>query len=409
MAIDYPDYMSEVAEASERYEVDGVQYVVSLQPQTIAPGERAELAFVLQSAVNVPVDFSIKLTLPTGRRNRPCQMSVAEEEVTVTLEEAQVGELRLPIRCEPETVPAIYEIKLELKGRAQARGQRIRPNKGKGRLKAAIIRNVLGLKLAPIVGVDFKASKGNRQTFKLTVEGEPVPGAEVDLSSSFTSLWKAEELPLQQKAMQEMNERRIYIVPELTPPVVYISLLNEARKRFLGTDLDLRLGEAIFMSKILTFTTLYFLQQEAAQDGLLVPMFQRTLELDQPFENALVLVARFGYAHLTRLAIAVSFGLLEDAVNERLWTVEEQVGVNEFIVNQLETGQILPVEFMYLPLLFGGLLVAREVVMEGEDLNHSLQALAQAKQDRMAEFPEDDEELKKIFTLFDELLELQMR
>lgn len=408
MAIEYPDYMSEVVEASERYEVDGMQYVVSLQPQTIAPGASTELVFVLQSAVNVPSDLRIKLILPTGRRNRPCQMSVAEEEVTVTLEEAQVGELRIPIRCEPETVPAVYEIKLELKGSAKGRGQRIRPNKSKGRLKDTLIRSVVGLKLAPIVGVGFKTSKGHKQTLKLTVDGEPVPAAEVDLASGFTSLWQAEELELQQKAMREVNERRIHIVPELDPPAVYISLLNEARKKFLETGIDLYLGEAIFMSKILTFTTLHFKQREELQDGLLTPMFQRILELDEPFDNALVLLAGFGYTHLTRLAIAISFGLLEDALNERLWTLEEQVGVSEFTVNQLKAGQMLPVEFMYLPLLFGGLLVAREVVMEGEDVNQSLQSLAQARRERMAEFPEDDEELKKIFTLFDDLLETRM-
>ncbi len=409
MPIEYPDYMSEVVEASDRYEVDGVQYVVSLQPSTVAPGESTELVFVLQSTVNAPLDFTIKLGLPSGRRNRPCQMSIAEEEVTVPLEEAQVGELRLPIRCEPETVPAVYEIRLELKGRAKERGQSIRPNRGRGRLKDEMLKSMVGLRLAPIVGVDFKTSRGNRQTFRLTVEGEPVPAAEVELASSFTSLWKAEELELQRKAMQEVNERRFHIMPELSPPVVYISLLNETRRNFLNTGIELHLGEAIFLTKILTFTALRFLRREMWQDGLLTPIFQRTLALDEPFENAPVLLARFGYSHVTRLAIAISFGLLEDAVKERLWTVEEQVGVNEFVVTQLETGQILPVEFMYLPLMFGGLLVAGEVVMEGEELTHSLQALAQAKQERMVEFPGDDEELTRIFALFDELLESQMR
>jgi hypothetical protein len=197
-------------------------------------------------------------------------------------------------------------------------------------------------------------------------------------------------------------------VPEIDPPAVYISLLSEARNKFLETGIDLYLGEAIFMSKILTFTTLYFKQREELQDALLTPMFQRILELDEPFDNALVLLAGLGYTHLTRLAIAISFGLLEDALDERLWTLEEQVGVSEFTVNQLEMGQVLPVEFMYLPLLFGGLLVAREVVMEGENVNQSLQSLAQARRERMAEFPEDDEELKKIFTLFDDLLEARM-
>ncbi len=407
MAVNYPDYMNEVVEASQRYEADAVQYVGSIRPQTIAPGESAELTFVLQNALNMPVDFRIKLDLPSGRRFRPCQF-FAEEEITVPLGEAEVGELRLPILCGAETAPAVYNLKVEFRSLAKERGQRIRPSKSKGRLGQTVIKNVQGLQLASTIGTSFKASSSHKQTFKLAVEGEAVPSPEIDLTPIFTSLWGQKDWELQQKAVREVNERRIHIVPELTPPIVYVSLLHESRKRFELVDIDLRLGEAIFLAKILTFTVLYFLQREALQDGLLTPILQQTIEAGMPFKSGIWLLVEVGYPRLIRLAIAISFGLLEEELGRRVWTIEEQAGVNDFITGRLETGQPLPVEFMYLPLLLGSLLVTHQVVMEGEDPQQSLHSLARAKEERMADFPQDDEELQEIFGIFDNLLLAQL-
>ena len=60
----------------------------------------------------------------------------------------------------------------------------------------------------------------------------------------------------------------------------------------------------------------------------------------------------------------------------------------------------LPPEFLYLPLILGGLAVARELKIPEEDLPHSLQLLTQAYQDRADLF---DEELALVNDLFEQL------
>ncbi|MGQ9628233.1 MAG: hypothetical protein ACUVV0_15185, partial [Anaerolineae bacterium] len=224
MAVEYPDYMAEVVEARQRYETDNVQHVVSLWPQTIAPGESAEFFFVLQNALNVPVDFQMKLELPKGKKSRPCELKVAEE-ILASLKEAEVAEFHVPIHCGPETVPEIYEIKAEFRALPKGHGQRIRPPKSDGRLGQTLLKSVVGLELASTVGVGFKTSPVKRLSFQLTVEGQPTKPGKVELTPRLNSLWTAERWDAQWKAMREVNERRIYIVPDLKPPTVYISML----------------------------------------------------------------------------------------------------------------------------------------------------------------------------------------
>ena len=92
MAIDYPDIISEYLDAPERYETGGVQIVPYLEPAQIAVGGVTKLALFLQSAVDVPVELTLKPDLPqTGRFRGSPMLALGEPELNVALEAAQVG------------------------------------------------------------------------------------------------------------------------------------------------------------------------------------------------------------------------------------------------------------------------------------------------------------------------------
>jgi hypothetical protein len=56
--------------------------------------------------------------------------------------------------------------------------------------------------------------------------------------------------------------------------------------------------------------------------------------------------------------------------------------VTDLVADRAERGGRLPVEFLYLPLLLGGLVVSEKVVMPGETLSETLDLFSKARQQR---------------------------
>ena len=239
-----------------------------------------------------------------------------------------------------------------------------------------------------------------RQTLHLEVAGEPEEG-EVDLSPDFESLWTKEELQYQQAAQREVSDRHVHILPKLSSDALFATLWHESRPLFEDVGVSLRMGEAIFLARILTYTATTFLSKGDWYDALLVPMWRDAMRNDLPTGDALWVVTQVGYEHLIRLSAAMSFGLIDRAMGREVWSDEEQQAVIELLSNSVCRGQgTLPPEFLYLPLILGGLAVARELKIPEEDLPHSLQLLTQAYQDRADLF---DEELALVNDLFEQL------
>jgi hypothetical protein len=127
------------------------------------------------------------------------------------------------------------------------------------------------------------------------------------------------------------------------------------------------------------------------QDAILIPAymlaFQHGLQTDDP----VLLIVRADYARITRLAISLTFALLHQKTGSDPWNLEEQLAVSTLVASRVEHGGALPAEFLYLPLLLGGLLVASDVQMPGEDLGQSLDLYAKARAKREAELEHNQE------------------
>jgi hypothetical protein len=183
----------------------------------------------------------------------------------------------------------------------------------------------------------------------------------------------------------------------LVPEAIYVPLLDECRRRFADAGIVLHVGEAIALAKILTHTVSYFTRNADLQDGLLIPIYMQSYLHDLPTDNTTWLVSEAGHSRIVRLAIALSFALVESTLKRQPWLLEEQRALADFVVGILESSQPLPVEFLYLPLLMGGALVMREVVMEDEDPQQSLQMLAQVKKERAEDFTGEAAETGELF------------
>jgi hypothetical protein len=164
----------------------------------------------------------------------------------------------------------------------------------------------------------------------------------------------------------------------------------------------LRIGEAVALGKILTYTVHHFLANSDMQDGLLVPMWELANEFELPTSDPLWVVRHVGFQHLLRLSVALSFGLVRQALGRHPWSVEERRAVTSLIAETVEATQPLQVEFLYIPLLMAAAYISRQITLDGEDSEHSLRLLQKAKAARADVFADPD--LEEANLIFDRLM-----
>jgi hypothetical protein len=211
------------------------------------------------------------------------------------------------------------------------------------------------------------------------------------MTPTFLSHWTVEQLPIQGRARKHVNDQRLYLLPQLSRQALFVAFLEESQERFKDANLPLHMGEAIFLSKILTYAVEYFLKLSDGQDAILIPAYSLAYRYDLPTNDPVFLVVRADYARISRLACSLSFGMVRHQQRRDIWNLEEQLAVTDLIADRVERGGGLPAEFLYLPLLLGGLMVAGNVKLAGENLTQSLDLFATARlrrNDELAQNPD---------------------
>jgi hypothetical protein len=379
MSSEYPDVLGDLVEARQRSEFNGVHYVMALQPAVIAPGETTSLRVWLQSCWDVPV--AVAVTVHVATHPSPA-LSVIQSRTDLPLEPAEVGELTIPIAAASELEPGEYAVPVTVGVQFETRGLYVRSKKNQGQLDDSLLGFSTGMGLAATVGLGYEARTEAEKRLGLTVSGEPLAAPVPDLCPTFLSHWTVADLAILGRARQLVNDQRIYIQPKLTRDAMYVAFLEECQERFKDAALPLHVGEAIFAAKILTFAVEYFLRRPEGQEAILIPAYELALSYGLATEDPVPLIVCADFARIARLAISLSFGMLRRRLGRDVWTVEEQVAVANLVADRVERGGVLAAEFLYLPLLLGGLLVAKQVQMPGEKLDQSLGLLAKARQKR---------------------------
>ena len=388
MSTEYPDVLGDLVEARERFDVNGVHYLMELDPPAIVPGGMTHLRVWLQSCWNVPAQVGITVHLP--EQESPT-FSIIQELTEVPLEPAEVGEVAIPIACTADTEPGEFVVTVHLAVQFETRGQYIRSKEHAGHLGKVLLRFTTGMSLASAVGIGYVARTKRESLLTLRVEGSQQPGSAPELIPTYLSHWTVPELSLLGKARQHVNDRRLYLLPQVTRNAVYLAFMEESQARLKDASLPLHIGETIFLAKILTQTVELFMQRPDGQDVILVPAYMLAFRHNLQADDPVVLIVRADYARIVRLAASLSFGMLHQRLGRDIWTLEEQLAVTDLVADRVERGGTLPAEFLYLPLLLGGLMVASKIQMPGEDADQSLDLFAKARQQREAELEHNQE------------------
>jgi hypothetical protein len=398
VSTEFPDILGDMVDARHRFEVNGVHYLMALRPPAIQPGETTILRVWLQSCWDVPVEVAIRVQLPASSST----LSLIQQQTDVPLQAAEVGELTIPIASAAETRAGEHSVPVTVGVKHDVPGLYVRSQTNQDRLGDTLLTFTTGLALAATIGLGYVARSQATQGLSLRVEGPPQPEPAPDLTPTFLSHWTTDDLLLQGKARQYVNDQRLYLQPKLTTRALYAAFLEESQQRFKDASLPLHIGEAIFLAKILTYAVEYFLMRPGWQDAILIPPYTLAFRYGLPTGDPLFLVVRADFARVARLACSLSFGLLRQHLKRDAWTMEEQLAVGDLLTSRVSRGGSLPAEFLYLPLVLGGLLVAAQVQMPGENLAQALDLLAEARQQRRVHLAENQE----LEAILDRLLQM---
>jgi hypothetical protein len=397
-----PDIMGEYVSETKRYLANGVQYQGYFEPHAVAPGQLTTLHIFLQNTLDVPVQIFCQIDLPkTGGFFGGGKPILQTETTTVQLElgPIEAGLVTMPALVGEATKAGDYSLTLTLKTKPNGKGKRLRPAEAQSHLERKFIDSPAGLDLISTMGATYTEQSIKKASFDLKIAGSPQPIARAPkLKMNYQKLWGQEDNELFDEAHRLVKSLQPKLKNDLTTEALYIVLYNESTSRFADAGLALRIGEAIILGKILTYSCQYFLSSPKRQNGLLVPIWERALDTNIDTGNPLQVMRSVGYNHILKLAIAMSFGLVARVAGRQLWSVEERQAVTQHIANNVTIGETTDDDFLYLPLMMGGALIAGRVELEGEKLSHSLALLQKAYQARPDLFADEDmSQAKKIY------------
>ena len=406
MADIFPDIMGEYINDPERLVADGLQYGGHFDPTTVAPGQATSLYLFLQNTLNVPVNTTIQIEVPKTkgffRGGKPI-LAVGDSTVQLKLAAADAGLLTIPIITTEHAQEGDHNLTLTVKTKPAGKGERVRPPQSKSKLNSKLIDDPVGLNLISSLGATYHEKSVKKAPFVLKIVGERQTSAKTPaLQHNFQTIWEHSQLDLFKQASREIDLRQAKFKDELSAEALYVTLYSESTSKFADVGLPLRIGEAIVLAKILTYSCRFFLSNSTRQKGLLLPIWERALDANFDTSDALNVLRVVGYNHILKLSIALSFGMVAQAVGRQPWSLLERQAVAHHIAENVEVGETTEEDFLYLPLLMGGTLISNRVTLHGEQAQHSLALLEKAYRARSELFI--DEDMASARSIYDRIL-----
>jgi hypothetical protein len=403
MNVNLPDVIGEYVEGPIRHVTGGVQYAGYFDPDNIAPEQVTHLFVFLQNTFNVPVAVQIKVTLPQSgglfRRSVPL-LQIENPVIQINLSKAEAGLVMIPMTTTEHTKDGAHTVTLELKTSTQEKPERVRPAQSQSLLGRGFIDSAVGLNLAGTMGATFSEKSAKKVPFILNVAGKPAPAERAPrLQAKYQKIWVYDQMEQFNRVIHEINLREVKLQQELGLEPLYATLYAESTGRFADAGLPLRIGEAITLAKILTYSCQYFLSSPKRRNGLLTPIWEKAITEEINTTDVLQVIRSAGYHHILKLSIAISFGIIAKSIGRQLWPLVERQVVNSHIADSIEAGQNLEADFLYLPLLMAGVVVSNKLKLEGEDNKNTLALLQQAYEARADLFADADmAQANQIFT-----------
>ncbi len=374
LPLDYPDVLGTIT-GGARLNVDFAQCALAVYPPSTAVGQPFEGLLLLQNIIDKPIQVDVALQLPrkdsSGNR---ITMITPKDQVQVTLQGGETGLLHIPIVPHLPTQPSqdnILNVQVQVRG--PAKGYRLVRHIHGGRAATALNMSPFRLNILREVGfVALSTAPGTLSARFAIIPGavEKVPAGDI----RYEVLWTAKELPSEQMRYTAMAAQAERFAATISRALVMEPLYRVTEQRFAQAGLPLHPGEALYISKTLTY---------AMEDGLdLEPGFKLT---EGRWFHRLVSVVNDQYIiedpdHLVTFlytavlfdAVRLGLHMVEQAAKQNFGDANEHVVYADEVVAALERQTPIDLAHAYLPLVLSGVILNARIKGTKENLWRSL-------------------------------------
>lgn len=363
----YPDVLGAVT-GGARLSNAHLHFAFGIFPRQSFINQPFEAIILLQSAVNQPMQVKVALRLPSqDQQGAPAVIESPNQQTQLSLQAGEVGVLRIPIIARPPTRAGNnFPVRVAIRCRADDSAEAVRSPAGGA---PPSVLAVSPFKLQALRDIGFEANAWNHSSDIITAHFDLVPQR---LTQQITMprmryevLWTRDQMPKELVRANQQLEVARYLADSAQFTSSYGAFLNEIGNYFGEHDMPLHPGEVMAIAKMMAYTL-----DEAPKIELtdvedtrwfvaLCQVLGAKPELKDMDRNELI--AKHVFSEVLYEAILMGFHVIESKVTEDLGSEQERLAYANRVMNWLGGNGGPDLNYVYLPLVLGGLTVSRLV------------------------------------------------
>ena len=364
----YPDVLGQIT-GGQRINMDALEVALGVYPQMAFINQPAELVIVMQNMVNQPLKVKMGIRVPNSDPNgNVIIVELSKSSVSMTIGPAEVGVLRLPMIVRAPTKPIKnLPISVAIRFRIGGEPEYVRPPGGGA---PASVLSVSPFKLQALREIKFIAHKWNESTDILTanlsIANKTLPNDPGQLRPNYEVLWSQEGLRKEIRLAQARFDEAKEIASPGHTGDLYPAFTEVVKERFANRGMPLHPGEAMAIAKMMTYTVE---DAPAREPGIVLEDMYWFRALCQVLaanpevydQTRAMIISHYVFDEVLYEAVLVAFRVLEGKVDEDLGDEVEQFNYANRFMNWFSGHGEADLTYVYLPLLIGGLSIARLV------------------------------------------------
>lgn len=402
----YPDVLNAIT--GLRIGVDTLHMAIGVHPVSVYLNQPVEIVVVLQNMIDQSMDVKIGIQLPTrDDSGRAVHMMTPKKVIDVQMKPGEVGVVKIPVVPLAPTTPG-DDLPVRVAVRRRSRnGAPVRAPIGGAPASALAISPY---KLQALQDVDYVEHPADKSpeivTVSFSVAPKRLPSVPPDLKPTYETIWTA-SLMGQERAniAAKLNEARM-VANELSHSLMYSPMLRVVDEVYAQRGLPLHPGEARAIAKCLAYTlddSLAFDSTFRLEEARWYQTLCQVLAADESAVKleASALVSRYLFEAAMYDAVMVGFGLIRPRVRINLGDKTERANYANKLVSWL-AGLVEPdLNYVYLPLVLGGVVVNHIVGGKNDDPWEMIEQLREAYRERVRVAKG---EIMTVFDMLDKLL-----
>ncbi|NLX10995.1 MAG: hypothetical protein GXY36_15200 [Chloroflexi bacterium] len=400
----YPDILGQLAE--ERLTVDDVLHCAfGVFPGATTIGQPFEGLLLLQSLIDQPLGLQLSFrTPPVDPAGNLLNVFTPKPRLALTLPGGECGLLHIPLTPELPTqagsdIPLLSRVQVQKPERFRA----VRPLSG-GPPPSILAISPFRITVLRDVGFLARVENGGHLCATFDVLPGHVPFQGSIPAPRYETLWATADLARQQEQARAMAPEALRYAKLMNRRILYEILLSHTQEVFGEAGLPLHPGEAIFITKLLTYAMADGLDLESGFALIESRWFERLCWLmayNPPIVEDQERLIKALYPDALHDAVRLGLHMVAVTTRADLGDMDEQARYASNIVAAIQGHAPLSLEHVYLPLVMAGIIVIVQITAQGENPWHSLDQLQEARSGRISLAGAT---LRDIFDLLDHLI-----